>query len=77
MDLAFSVLRQQPPNDDTKERLYRIAVSHGRRREFAKAERVLRYLASIDPSYRGVTEKLKKLSGDEARILGQSICLYV
>lgn len=63
LDLAFSVLRQQPPNDDTKERLYRIAISHGRRREFAKAERVLRYLASIDPSYRGVTDKLKKLSG--------------
>jgi serine/threonine-protein kinase len=63
MDLAFSVLRQQPPNEDTKERLYRIAVNHGRRREFAKAERVLRYLASIDPSYRGVTDKLKKLSG--------------
>jgi serine/threonine-protein kinase len=63
LDLAFSVLRQQPPNDDTKERLYRIAVTHGRRREFAKAERVLRYLASIDPAYRGVTDKLKKLSG--------------
>ncbi len=63
LDLAFSVLRQQPPNDDTKERLYRIAVTHGKRREFAKAERVLRYLASIDPAYRGVTDKLKKLSG--------------
>lgn len=63
LDLAFSVLRQQPPNDDTKERLYRIAVNHGQRKEYAKAERVLRYLASIDPSYRGVTDKLKKLSG--------------
>jgi CHASE2 domain-containing sensor protein/tRNA A-37 threonylcarbamoyl transferase component Bud32 len=66
LDLAFSVLRQQPPTDDTKERLYRIAVNHGRRREFAKAERVLRYLASIDPSYRGVQDKLEKLSGAAA-----------
>jgi CHASE2 domain-containing sensor protein/tRNA A-37 threonylcarbamoyl transferase component Bud32 len=63
LDLAFSVLRQQAPNDDTKDQLYRIAVKHGKRREFAKAERVLRYLASIDPDYRGVREKLKKLSG--------------
>ena len=63
LDLAFSVLRQQAPNDDTKERLYGIAVTHGRRKEFAKAERVLRYLASIDPDYRGVQDKLKKLSG--------------
>ncbi|MGI9330897.1 MAG: protein kinase domain-containing protein [Gammaproteobacteria bacterium] len=67
LDLAFSVLRQQPPNDDTKEKLYKIAVKHGRRREYAKAERVLRYLASVDPSYRGVTDKLKKLSGAARR----------
>jgi serine/threonine-protein kinase len=65
LDLAFSVLRQQAPNDDTKEQLYSIAVTHGRRREFAKAERVLRYLASLDPDYRGVQEKLKKLSGSK------------
>jgi len=63
LDLAFSVLRQQAPDDDTKDQLYRIAVKHGKRREFAKAERVLRYLASIDPDYRGVQDKLKKLSG--------------
>ncbi len=63
LDLAFSVLRQQAPNEDTKESLYQIAVTHGKRREYAKAERVLRYLASIDPEFRGVEEKLKKLSG--------------
>ncbi len=63
LDLAFSVLRQQPPTDETKARLYGIAVAHGRRKEYAKAERVLRYLASIDPDYRGVQDKLKKLSG--------------
>jgi serine/threonine-protein kinase len=66
LDLAFSVLRQQDPNDDTKEQLYRIAVKHGKRREFAKAERVLRYLASLDPDYRGVQEKLEKLSGSHS-----------
>ncbi len=63
LDLAFSVLRQQAPNEDTKESLYQIALTHGKRREYAKAERVLRYLASIDPEFRGVEDKLKKLSG--------------
>lgn len=63
LDLAFSVLRQQPPTDETKKRLYGIAVTHGKMKEYAKAERVLVYLAAIDPNYRDVSEKLKKLSG--------------
>ncbi len=62
-DLAFSVLRQQQPTEETKKRLYDIAMSHGKRREFAKAERVLTYIDSIDTQYRDVRVKLKKLSG--------------
>ena len=63
LDLTFSVLRQQPPTEETKSRLYDIAMTHGKRREFAKAERVLTYIDSIDSEYRDVREKLKKLSG--------------
>jgi len=63
LDLAFSVLRQQRPTDETKTRLYDIAMTHGKRREFAKAERVLAYIDSIDAEYRDVSEKLEKLSG--------------
>lgn len=63
LDLAFSVLRQQPATDNTKAKLYQIAVTHGKKREFAKAERVLRHLASLDPEYRNVSDKLRKLSG--------------
>ncbi|MCC5794429.1 MAG: protein kinase [Chromatiales bacterium] len=63
LDLAFSVLRQQPPSAATKQRLYNIAMDHGRRRDFARAERVLTHLASIDPGYRDVIYKLSKLSG--------------
>jgi len=63
LDLAFSVLRQQAPTEETKKRLYGIAMTHGKLKEFAKAERVLLYLASIDPDYRDVDEKLKALSG--------------
>ena len=38
-------------------------MTHGKRREFAKAERVLAHIASLDPEYRDVSEKLTALSG--------------
>ena len=63
LDLAFSMLRHQPPSEHVKKRLYDVALEHARRRDLAKAERVLRHLASIDPDYRNAGEKLKKLAG--------------
>jgi CHASE2 domain-containing sensor protein len=63
LDLSFSVLRQQPDTDETKKKLYDIAMIHGKRREFAKAERVLAYIASLDPEFRDVSQKLDVLSG--------------
>jgi serine/threonine-protein kinase len=63
LDLAFSVLRQQSVTPGVKERLYEIAVEHARRRDLAKAESVLRHLVSIDPEYRGVSDKLNRLTG--------------
>ncbi len=63
LDLAFSVLRQQPTTDRTKEKLYDLAMEHGRKRDYARAERVFRYLATRDPGYRDVATKLEKLSG--------------
>lgn len=63
LDLAFSMLRHQTPSDAVKNRLYEIALEHARRRDLAKAERVLRHLAGIDPGYRQAGDKLKKLAG--------------
>jgi serine/threonine-protein kinase len=63
LDLAFSVLRQQPTTGETKARLYELAMEHGRRRDYARAERVFRHLATRDPGYRDVGQKLEKLSG--------------
>jgi serine/threonine-protein kinase len=63
LDLAFSVLRQQPTNGETKAQLYELAMEHGRRRDYARAERVFRHLAARDPAYRDVAAKLEKLSG--------------
>lgn len=63
LDLAFSVLRQQPTNGETKAQLYELAMEHGRRRDYARAERVFRHLAARDPEYRDVAAKLERLSG--------------
>jgi serine/threonine-protein kinase len=63
LDLAFSMLRHQPPSPHVKQRLYDVALEHARRHDLAKAERVLRHLASVDPGFRNAGEKLKKLAG--------------
>lgn len=63
LDLAFSVLRQQPTTERTKEKLYDLAMEHGRKRDYARAERIFRHLAARDPAYRDVAAKLEKLSG--------------
>lgn len=63
LDLGFSVLRQQPTTDRTKQQLYELAMEHGKKRDYAKAERVFRHLAARDPGYRDVAAKLEKLSG--------------
>ncbi|MEO7386922.1 MAG: protein kinase [Gammaproteobacteria bacterium] len=63
LDLGFSVLRQQPTTERTKAHLYDLAMEHGKRRDYARAERVFRHLAARDPGYRDVATKLEKLSG--------------
>lgn len=63
LDLAFSVLRQQPTGEHVKRRLYELALAHARNKDPARAERVLRHLAGIDPHYRGAADKLRKLGG--------------
>lgn len=64
LDLEFSVLRQQPVTDSVKEKMYQIAFEHGRAEEFAKAERVLRYIQQHDPEYKDVSRLLSKLTGE-------------
>lgn len=70
LDMAFSVLRHQAPSAHVKERLYEVALEHARQRDLAKAERVLRHLAGIDPEFRHAGEKLKKLAGLRSSLQG-------
>jgi len=63
LDLAFSMLRHQASSEHVKQRLYDLALEHARRRDLAKAERVLRHLVGVDPHYRSARDKLQKLAG--------------
>ncbi len=63
LDLEFSVLRQQAPSEETKEKMYEIAMLHGKAKEYARAEKVLMHIAELDEYYRDVKELLNKLSG--------------
>ncbi|MCP4001312.1 MAG: protein kinase [Gammaproteobacteria bacterium] len=63
LDLEFSVLRQQVSTDETKGKMYDIAQTHIKAKEFARAERVLTHIAAIDPNFKNVSEMLNKLSG--------------
>lgn len=72
LDLGFSVLRQQPTTERTKQQLYALAMEHGKKRDYAKAERVFRHLAARDPGYRDVAAKLEKLSGARAMAANQA-----
>ena len=63
LDLEFSVLRQQAPTEETKEKMYEIAMLHGRAKEYARAEKVLMHIAELDRHYKDVRELLGKLSG--------------
>jgi CHASE2 domain-containing sensor protein/tRNA A-37 threonylcarbamoyl transferase component Bud32 len=63
LDMEFSVLRQQIATAETKEKMYEIALIHGKAKEYARAESVLAYLAELDPDYKDVAKLLNKLSG--------------
>jgi len=63
LDLEFSVLRQQAPTAETKEKMYEIAMLHGKAKEYARAEKVLMHIAELDRHYKDVRELLSKLSG--------------
>jgi eukaryotic-like serine/threonine-protein kinase len=73
LDMAFDKLRRAPLNADVMENLYNLALDFERRRQFNKAEGVFRHMASYDPKFRDIGERLdraKKLS--ETIILGGS-----
>jgi serine/threonine-protein kinase len=73
LDMAFDKFRKAPLNDEVMENMYALALDFERRRQFNKAESVFRYMATHDPKFRDIGERLarnKQLS--ETIILGGS-----
>lgn len=63
LDLEFSVLRQKAPTQETKEKLYDIAMIYSNNKEFAQAEKILLHIAKLDPGFKDVNQLLTRLSG--------------
>jgi eukaryotic-like serine/threonine-protein kinase len=73
LDMAFDKFRKAPLNEEVMENLYSLALDFERRRQFNKAESCFRYMATFNPKFRDIEERLnraKQLS--ETIILGGS-----
>ena len=73
LDMAFDKFRKAPLNDEVMENLYNLGLDFERRRQFNKAENVFRYMATYNPKFRDIGERMsraKQLS--ETIILGGS-----
>jgi eukaryotic-like serine/threonine-protein kinase len=71
LDLAWDKFRVVPLSDSVMDNLYSLALDFEKKRQFAKAESVLRHMAVHDPKFRDIESKLsgaKQLS--ETVILG-------
>jgi eukaryotic-like serine/threonine-protein kinase len=67
LDLEFSVLRQKAPTQETKEKLYDIAMIYTNNREFAQAEKILLHISKLDPNFKDVSQLLNRLSGAQKK----------
>jgi serine/threonine-protein kinase len=70
LDMALDKFRKAPLNDEVMENLYSLALDFERRRQFNKAESCFRYMATYDPKFRDIRERL-----DRAKALSESIIL--
>ena len=60
LDLAWDKFRQVPPSDALAENLYSLGLDFERKRQFNKAEAVLKHLAAMKPGFRDVADKIAR-----------------
>ncbi len=61
LDLAFDKLRKVTPVDDAlKEVLYNLALDFERKRQYAKAESVFKYIAKHDVHFRDLSQRISQ-----------------
>jgi CHASE2 domain-containing sensor protein len=70
-DMAWDKFRQCPITDTVMENLYGLALDFERKRQFNKAESVLRYMAEHNPKFRDLEQRLTRAKAmSETVILG-------
>lgn len=73
LDAAFDKFRKLPPNKESLELLYNLALDFERKRQFNKAGSVYSYMKDQDPRFRDIKQRLKRsLAMEETIILGGS-----
>jgi serine/threonine-protein kinase len=70
LDMAFDKFRKAPLNEEVMENLYSLALDFERRRQFNKAESCFRYMATFNPKFRDIQERLNR-----AKTLSETIIL--
>src|SRR6478735_7402437 len=70
LDMAFDKFRKAPLNDEVMENLYNLGLDFERRRQFNKAESCFRYMATYNPKFRDIEERLNR-----AKTLSETIIL--
>ncbi len=71
LDLAWDKFRQCPLDEPVMENLYALALDFERKRQFNKAESVLRYMADFNPKFRDLEQRLTRAKAlSETVILG-------
>ena len=73
LDMAFDKFRKAPLNEEVMENIYSLALDFERRRQFNKAESCFRYMATFNPKFRDIEERMNRAKNlSETIILGGS-----
>jgi serine/threonine-protein kinase len=73
LDMAFDKFRKAPLNEEVMENIYSLALDFERRRQFNKAESCFRYMATYNPKFRDIEERMNRAKNlSETIILGGS-----
>ena len=73
LDMAFDKFRKAPLSEEVMENIYSLALDFERRRQFNKAESCFRYMATYNPKFKDIEERMNRAKSlSETIILGGS-----
>ena len=71
LDLAFEKFRKCPLEDTVKDLLYNLGLDFERKRQFNKAASVYEHIATADPKFKDIEERMKTLkAASEGMMMG-------